>query len=239
MKKLLVSAVAISALLVSTNALAAGHGPASGFGTSNEHGPNFNVDEFNHDGSAGAPNDDTTDTPTVTRTFLLQGEVAKNCSYFIGTSNTPGQQTIDLGAIGIHNGDNQANNTLFTQVDTVGSDIQSSQAGCNTDNTITLTKKNGTSGLVNPSPGDYDNTQFTANIPYSVQVGITGVAQGQGSHAPTSQLFTVSTSQSTGNMTVGAWRSLIGLHVVIPAQPSLGLLAGTYSDTMTVTLAAL
>jgi spore coat protein U-like protein len=40
-------------------------------------------------------------------------------------------------------------------------------------------------------------------------------------------------------MTVGAWRSLIGLHVVIPAQPALGLLAGTYSDTMTVTLAAL
>jgi hypothetical protein len=248
MKKLAISAVAITALLSSTSVFAAPapggtHGLAVGNGgfapgyTAPAVAPFWGANGSNHDGSAGMPNDDNVDSPTVTRNFILQGEVAKNCSYFINSaSNT---QTIDLGAIGIHNGDNQAVGTLFNQVDTINVDNQSTGAGCNTDNTVTVTKTNGPKGLVNGTPGDFDSSQFTSSIPYSLTVGFQdAVLQGAGSQPGSFQSFQVATTAKTGTLNLGAWRSLINVHATIPPQ-SLGLVAGTYSDTIVVTLAAL
>lgn len=242
MKKIVISAVAITALLSTTSVFAAPntHGLTTGYGGYGT-GPNppfWGANGYNqNNGNETMANDDNPDTPTVTRKFVLQGEVAQNCSYFID-SNT-NTQTIDLGAIGIHNGDNQPVGTLFNQVDTIGVDNQSTGAGCNTDNTVTVTKTNGAKGLVNPNAGDYDSNQFTANIPYSLTVGFQdAVLQGAGAQPGSFQSFQVSTTQSTGNLNLGAWRSEINVHATIPPQ-SLGLLAGTYSDTITVTLAAI
>jgi hypothetical protein len=242
MKKLAISAVAITALLASTSAFAAPtantHGLTTGFGGYGT-GPNppfWGANGFNqNNGNQLMANDDNPDTSSVTRNFILQGEVAKNCSYFINSATNT--QTIDLGAIGIHNGDNQPVGTLFNQVDTIGVDNQSTGAGCNTDNKVSVTKN--VKGLVNASPGDYDNNQFTANIPYSITVGITdAVLQGAGAQPGAFQSFTVATSSASGNLNLGAWRSEINVHATIPPQ-SLGLVAGTYSDTIVVTLAAL
>ena len=247
MKKFAISAVAITALLSTGSAFATPsggtHGLTTGYGgfapgyTPPAQAPFWGANGFNHDGSSGMPNDDNADSPSVTRNFILQGEVAKNCSYFINSSTNT--QTIDLGAIGIHNGDNQAVGTLFNQVDTLNVDNQSTGAGCNTDNTVTVTKTNGANGLTNASPGDYDNNQFTAHIPYSLTVGFQdAVLQGAGSQPGAFQSFQVATTAGTGSLNLGAWRSEINVHATIPAQ-SKGLLAGTYSDTITVTLAAL
>ena len=246
MKKLTISAVAITALLSATTVFAApppggthhlttGFG---GFGTASPNPPLWGANGFNqNNGNELMANDDNPDTASVTRNFILQGEVAKNCSYFIDSATNT--QTIDLGAIGIHNGDNQPVGTLFNQIETIGVDNQSTGAGCNTDNKVTVTKTNGVNGLVNGTPGDYDSNQFTAHIPYSLTVGLQdAVLQGAGAQPGQFQSFSVATTASTGFLNLGAWRSTINVHATIPPQ-SLGLVAGTYSDTIVVTLAAL
>ena len=59
-----------------------------------------------------------------------------------------------------------------------------------------------------------------------------------GAVSVTFQSFQVATTAKTGTLNLGAWRSEINVHATIPPQ-SLGLVAGTYSDTIVVTLAAL
>ncbi len=224
------------ALLASGSAFAA---PAPGthfpstFGTSNAPpAPNWDVNAFDLSTGGSMPDDSATDTPTVTVSFNMSGTVAQNCSYF---SNSAGNsQSISLGAIGIKNGNSQNIGSLFNQIDPIDFEITSTNAGCNTDNTVTVTK--GANGLFNPSTSGYDSSQFTNSIPYSIKVGVhaatlagtvgTGIPQG----------FTVATTAQTGSANYGAWRSKLDLLANIPAQ-TLGLVAGTYSDTITVTLA--
>ncbi len=86
------------------------------------------------------------------------------------------------------------------------------------------------------SKSGFVSNQFTNAIPYSVKVGVASATPagtvGQGQF----QTFTVATTATTGSANYGAWRSTLDLLANIPAQ-SLGLVAGTYSDTITVTLA--
>jgi hypothetical protein len=178
-----------------------------------------------------SPDDTTTATPTRTMTFTLTGSVAKDCSYYAGSSNT---HTINLGAIGLNNGDTETTSTAFTQAGEIQVEMTSTSAGCNFNNTVTATKA--AAGLVNPAPGGYDSSEFTANIPYTLRVGVakavdyntvgTGIYHG----------FDMTTSQTTGSMHLGAWRSNLTLRANMPVQ-SRGLVAGTYSDTITLTLA--
>ena len=114
------------------------------------------------------PDDSATDTPTVTVSFNMSGTVAQNCSYFSNSANN--SQSISLGAIGIKNGNSQNIGSLFNQIDPIDFEITSTNAGCNTDNTVTVTK--GANGLFNPSTSGYDSSQFTNSIPYSVKVGV-------------------------------------------------------------------
>jgi hypothetical protein len=179
-----------------------------------------------------SPDDTTTAVQTLTQQFTLQGTVAKDCSYF-GTPGGTG--TISLGAIGVKNGNTETTSTAFTQNGVIQIyDLDSTSAGCNFDNTVSLTKA--AAGLVNPAPGGYDNTQFTANIPYQVNVGIQKAVNAGTVGAGTYKNFLVGTGASTGSMHLGAWRSNLDLQILAPAQ-SLGLVAGTYSDTITLTLA--
>jgi hypothetical protein len=236
MKKLALTAALLATVMSSTSAFAADtHGLVQGYGTSNPAPqPNWNANGYNHDGTASMPNDTTMATSSVTRSFFLTGSVAQDCSYYTGGSNS---QTINLGAIGVRNGDAEDVGTLYNQVDTLNVDNQSNGAGCNTDNTVTVTKTNGANGLSNPTTSGFDTDNFTNHIPYSITTGIKKATAAGVQTWGQYRSFTVGTGASTGSATFGAWRSQINVHVNIPAQ-SLGLVAGTYSDTITVTLAA-
>jgi hypothetical protein len=236
MKKVAISAVAIISLLSSTSALAAGNHPqTTTFGTSNTApAPNWDVSAFDATtGQGGIPNDTDTDQKTVTAAFTLTGTVEQNCSYYAGPGGLT--QTVGLGDIGIKNGNNQNIGQLFNQVDQIDVEITSTNAGCNTDNTLTVSKS--AQGLVNGSPGGYDTNQFTANIPYDVVVGITSAVPAHQTGQGTFQGFTVGLNAASNHGAFGAWRSSLDLRAEIPPQ-SKGLVAGNYQDTITVTLAA-
>jgi hypothetical protein len=172
---------------------------------------------------------------TDVKTFTLTGSVNKDCSFHAPLSNN-GARTINLGVIGVNTGSDNSIADAFNQVSAGGLKITTASAGCNTKNTITVAKAaDGMSNTANT--GGFDSNQFTNKIPYSVQASWTSGAADV-SQAGVSRNFTVATNAATGSATVGAWRSSLSLDVVIPAQ-TLGLLAGSYSDTVTVTLAAL
>jgi hypothetical protein len=224
------------ALLASSSAFAS---PAPGthfpstFGTSNAApAPNWDVNAFDAATGGSMPDDATTDTPTVTVSFNMSGTVAQNCSYFSNSTNN--QQSISLGAIGIKNGNSQNIGSLFNQIDPIDFEITSTNAGCNTDNTVTVSK--GANGLSNPTTSGFDSSQFTNSIPYSIKVGVAAATPAGTVGTGQFQGFTVPTTATTGSANYGAWRSKLDLTANIPAQ-SLGLVAGTYSDTITVTLA--
>lgn len=185
--------------------------------------------------SAGQiPDDTTTATPTVTNTFTLTGSVAKDCSFSGGSSTS---HSIPLGAIGVKNGNDEVTGGLFNQNGDFSYQIGVTSAGCNFNNTVTVSKLNGANGLVNPTPGGYDTNNFTANIPYSIVVGISQATTNQGAGAAGQYTpMTIAAGSGSGSEKLGAWRSNMNITASIPAQPK-GLVAGNYSDTITVTLA--
>lgn len=185
--------------------------------------------------SSSAPTNSDTATATQTAKFTLTGTVDKDCSFYSGSNN--GQQAINLGTIGVRTGNNDNVTIAFNQNGAINANVNTSTAGCNTQNQITITKGNGASGLLNAAAIAYDTNQFTNKIPYSVKATWQGVALG----APTTgtqQTLTATTDDSFKAVQVGAWRSAFNLDVNAPVQP-LGLIAGTYSDTITVELKAL
>jgi hypothetical protein len=234
MKKVATSAVAIISLLSSTSALAAGTHNPTNFGTFQQAPlPSWTVNAFDGTTGHGMPNDTDTEQTSVTGAFTLTGTVEQNCSYYAGTGGLT--QTIGLGDIGIKNGNGQNIGQVFNQIDQIDVEITSTNAGCNTDNTVKVTKN--AAGLTNLSPGGYDTNQFTANIPYDVVVGIGSAVLAHQTGQGTYQSFTVASNASSNQGAYGAWRSSLDLHAHIPPQ-SKGLVAGSYSDTITVTLSA-
>ncbi len=183
---------------------------------------------------ADAPSDSVTATPSITTTFTLSGSVNKDCSIYLGNSAT--SRNVNFGVIGVRTGDNENVADAFEMVGPAAAAISSSTAGCNFNNTLTLTKANGVNGMVNAAAGGYDSSQFQANIPYSVQAQFTGVnvnAVGAGS----TRTLTVATTDNTEALASGAWRSALNLTINAPVAAN-ALVAGNYSDTLTLTLAA-
>jgi hypothetical protein len=113
-------------------------------------------------------------------------------------------------------------------------DISSTSAGCNFNNTVTISKS--AQGLVNASAGGYDSNQFTANIPYKINAGLTGTTNTSGPAAGTFVPITLADGDSTKQVHLGAWRSNLNMGLVFTAQ-NKGLVAGNYTDTITVELA--
>ncbi|MGN3975266.1 hypothetical protein [Tsuneonella sp. SYSU-LHT278] len=182
-----------------------------------------------------AADDTTAATPTVENSFTLTGTVSKDCSFYAG--NTTGARTIDFGTIGIRTGNNENVNAAFEMAGPASADVQTLTAGCNTNNSVEISK-NDIRGMVNANPGGYDTDEFQANIPYSVQaswtgVGVNSIASG------TPQTFTVPTTANAGSVQQGAWRSTMDIKFNAPAITDRGLVAGTYTGTTTVTLRAL
>lgn len=183
--------------------------------------------------STTTPNTEDAQT-SFANTFVLNGKVTPDCSFYGGGSTN---HTINLGAIGVRTGDNDNVAIAFNQRNSIKANVNSATAGCNTNNTVTIKKTNGSDGLKNFTPGSYDSNQFTDRIPYTIDASWTGVAVG--SHAAgTSQTLSVAANQGDNAKSGGAWRSTFIMNVLAPAQ-SKGLVAGDYTDTITVTLAVI
>lgn len=173
-------------------------------------------------------------TPTVTNTWLIKGSVSKDCSYYGGTSTA---HTLDFGTIGVNTQSATSVGNAFDMVSPAVATVNSSTAGCNFNNTVTLSKANGSQGLLNSAPGGYDTNEFQANIPYQVAATFTAGAQGAVAAAG-SQTLTAATGDASKVGNYGAWRSAMTMIVTAPT-PGKALVAGSYQDTLTVELKAL
>jgi len=174
-----------------------------------------------------------TATPTVTNTWTIKGKVTPDCSYYGGSTT----KTLDFGTIGVNTQSNTSVDNAFTMRAAAVANVNSTIAGCNFNNEVKITKANGASGLTNSAAGGYDSDEFQANIPYSVTASFRGTAdQAKGARGG-SQSLTVPTDQKTNSWAGGAWRSSLNLLITAPA-PEKALVAGNYSDTLEVVLAA-
>ncbi|MET4684909.1 hypothetical protein [Brevundimonas faecalis] len=165
-------------------------------------------------------------------TFTLKGAVTTDCAYYSGSSTS---QTIDFGTIGIYASDNTGPAAAFDMTAPANVTIDSNLAGCNTSNTVTLSKSD-IRGLVNNSSAGYDNNVFQANLPFSVTANYTAGAVGVAGAASPTSLVLASGSNSVSAQH-GAWKSAMALNVNIPV-PSKSLLAGNYEGDLTVNIAA-
>lgn len=184
---------------------------------------------------ADAPSDSETATPTVNVEFSLSGTVNRDCSFYAG--NNSSARAIDFGVIGVRTGNNENVNSAFEMVGPAEANIDTLTAGCNTNNSVEISKDD-IRGLVNANPGGYDTDEFQANIPYSVTASWTGVAlnaQTTGS----AQSLVVPTNGNAGLKQQGAWRSRMDIDIVAPAVTNKGLVAGSYTGKTTLTLRAL
>jgi len=170
------------------------------------------------------------------QTFTLTGKVNQDCSFYDGGSSA---HTIALNTIGVRTQSSDNVSQAFNQAGNITANFNTATAGCNTRNTVTVKSDKG-GKLVNTATGlDYDGAQFTAEIPYSLKATWTGVAASGGALQPGTQEISWTPGQYTvaQTKTGGAWRSAFNMDIVAPAQ-SKGLVAGDYTDTITVTLAA-
>jgi len=231
---MMTAAVAAFALVTSTSAFAQQtYHNIGNFGNASLGSPILAINGFTSDGLHALPDDTTPATTSVTNSFTLSGTVNKDCSYYSGAANN--QVSIPLGAIGVRNGNTETTSNLFNQNGGFNVEITSTSAGCNTENTVTVS--HAANGLVNPNPGSYDSTQFTAKIPYTIVTGLAHATPLGTTAAGTFQTFSVAPNTASNSADYGAWRSSMTVTAQIPAQ-TLGLVAGTYSDTIVVTLAA-
>lgn len=196
--------------------------------------------QFNSDHVGSHYHQDTTSTGNTEAasnnaggTFTLTGTVDKDCSFYNGSA-AGGAHTINLGTIGVRTGDADNVSIAFNQVADASANVNTATAGCNFNNRVTINKAH--KGLQNNTTSSFDPNQFTNEIPYSVDATWTGVAQGSSQSGQRELQLSANTSGSQF-LDSGAWRSAFNMNVAIPKQ-SLGLVAGTYTDTITVTLAA-
>ena len=177
-----------------------------------------------------------TASASETADFTITGNVSQACVLGAGGD----LNNINFGTIGIYADATSTVENVFTAVGPANAHTRTNLAGCNTSNTMTVTKTNGVDGLVNAdaATAGYDGNVFQANIPYSVGVFYTGGAVGtltpQGSISP----FSVSPTDAPNSKSYAAFKSNATFRVDL-TDPTKALVAGTYSDTVTVTLAAL
>jgi len=230
MKKLLAT-IAIGAMATWSTTAFAAHPVTTEQGWGTWAGGTYGSGPFWGPGGYQNADDTTPATPTSTQTFTLTGTVAKDCSYYNGTTST---HSVNLGAIGVKNGDTEQTTTAFNQAADIHFDLQTTSAGCNFNNTVTASKS--AQGLLNSAAGGYDSSEFTNKIPYSVTIGIPKAVNFNTTGTGTYHGVTVGLAQASNSMHLGAWRSALTLGIAAPAQ-TLGLVAGTYTDTITLTLA--
>lgn len=194
--------------------------------------PTGPITETNYVNPANAGDSGTVDE-SLTATFSISGSVSASCVLGNGDGDL---DDVDFGTLGIY-GD--AANGVDNAFEMVGANSNGNSstnaAGCNTSNRLTLTKTNGTQGLLNAdaAAAGYDTNVFQANIPYSLGANYVAGSPGQLGVSPSLGKFTVSTTEASDSRENNAWRSGLGIRVDIPAAAK-ALVAGTYTDTVTV-----
>jgi hypothetical protein len=182
--------------------------------------------------SGTAPNNTELATVSVQSIYTLTGNVTPDCSFF-----GQGDRSIQLGQLGVRTGNNEAVGNMFNLRQAASVNINTSAAGCNTANTVTIAK-NSDRGLVNAAATAFDGAQFQNNLPYSVEAKYTAPNTGlQGGQNGNLQTIAINSSSASGNYATGAWRSSFNIDVTTDV-PTKGLISGTYEGTLTVTLAA-
>ncbi|WP_312136332.1 hypothetical protein WEU32_10545 [Brevundimonas sp. BH3] len=166
-------------------------------------------------------------------TFTLKGNVTKDCSFYSGSSTS---QTLDFGTLGIYASDNTGPAAAFDMVAPATVTVYTNLAGCNTANSVTITK-NSADGLINSgNNGGYDSNVFQANLPFSVEAKYTAAAHNAVANGSQQTLSVASTALSNV-ANHGAWKSPFSLAVNIPVA-SKALLAGNYEGTVAVQIQA-
>lgn len=168
-----------------------------------------------------------------TATFSMTGNVSTDCAFYTGSSNS---LSFDFGQIGVYVSDNTGPAAAFTMVAPAAMNFDTNLAGCNTANTVSISK-NDIRGLVNNSGGGYDSNVFQANLPYIVAATYTAAAVNTVAGG-SQQTLTVAANANANQRTHGAWKSNMDIEVTIP-QASQALLAGQYNGNFTVTIGAL
>jgi len=171
----------------------------------------------------------------VGASFSVTASVAKDCVLGITSTNS-----LDFGEIGIYADGSAGVENAFRIAGHTWGEVRTNLAGCNTANTVTLTKQGGVDGMENSAAGAYDSNVFQANLPYSAHAYYTAVANGGGAQAGVAGYHVASNSNTgaPGIATHGAWRSNLTVTVNIPA-PAKAVVAGNYQDTLTLTLAVI
>lgn len=183
------------------------------------HAAGFSADDVGAVGNDGA-------------TFSLKGAVTKDCVYYSGDNDT---ESFDFGTLGIYAGDNTGPNAAFTMVAPAVLTIQTNLAGCNTNNTVTLSRT--VADMTSDSNSGFDNSVFTNKLPYSVTASYQGASQVAGGGAAIGRTLTMAAGDLNEVQANGAWKSPMNLTVLVPT-PSQALLAGNYTSSFQVLIAA-
>jgi len=171
---------------------------------------------------------------TETNTFSLTGNVTPDCSFYVGAAN----KNINLGTIGIQTNSNVGLNAAFDMAGPASVDIDTSVAGCNTKNTVTISKSN-PAGLVSDNTSNFDTNQFTNVLPYDLKASWTGVALGANAAGTTQNLqLLANDANAQKSVAQGAWKSAVAIDIDVPV-PSKSLLAGNYTGSVTIELKVL
>lgn len=169
-----------------------------------------------------------------TNTFSLTGTVTPDCSFYTGAAS----KTINLGVIGVQTNSNAGLNAAFKMADDIEVDIDTSVAGCNTRNTVTISKSNA-AGLVSNNTANFDTNQFTNVLPYQLKASWTGIGVGgNGAGVPQSLTLPSNSANAQAAVAQGAWKSAVAIDIDVPT-PDKALVAGTYTGSVTVELKVL
>lgn len=167
--------------------------------------------------------------------FTITGNVDQACVLGAGGD----LRDLDMGTIGIYADATSSVENVFTSVGESDAHTRTNLAGCNTKNRMTITKTNGSEGLVNEGAADggYDGNVFQKNIPYTVMARYTAGAVGTTTASLANQI-TVLPNDDSESREHGAWKSAPAFKVTL-TDPTKALVAGTYTDTVTVVLEAI
>lgn len=176
-----------------------------------------------------------TASASETADFTITGTVSQACVLGAGGD----LKDVNFGTIGIYADATSTVENVFTSVGPANGNTNTNLAGCNTSNTMTVRKGNGVDGLRNTTnTGGYNDQVFQANIPYSIAVQYIAGAVGTMTPQTSISQFQVSTTEDQDAKSNAAWKSNAAFRIDI-SDPTKALIAGTYSDTVTVELAAL
>ncbi|UQV17111.1 hypothetical protein MU852_08920 [Brevundimonas albigilva] len=168
-------------------------------------------------------------------TFTLEGTVSTDCAYYSGNNNT---ETFDFGQLGIYAGDETGPAAAFTMVAPAVLSIQTNLAGCNTNNSVTLSRTS--VDLQNGNSSGFNQDVFQDTLPYSVTARYTGSAYntGNGGAGIPRQLVLAAGAVNPATENNGAWKSPMSLDVLIPVTAK-ALLAGEYTGQFTLEIKAI